>query len=109
MDRSESGYWRARGQWVVITTSVMILAWFASNLVPFFDDFVSLTGSLCAGPLSFMLPSLFFLLAVKKKGDRISTMERGALYLMFGFSILLVVMGTTASVKAIIADEATYG
>ena len=46
-------------QWFGITSVVMIATYTLANLIPFFDDFVELVGSMLSPFLAFLFPCIF--------------------------------------------------
>ena len=109
LDRRSQFFCRAQVTWTGITTAVLIMAFIASNAIPFFADFVSLMGSLESAPLSFLIPSVFYLKTAQTIGRRIHPAERAVLYTLCVVSVILIVMGTISTIAAITEDAALFG
>jgi len=54
-------------QYSTISVSILLLGYFVANAVPFFEQLLGVLGGLCAGPINFFLPILFYLVALGRK------------------------------------------
>eukprot|EP00403_Amphidinium_massartii_P034622 CAMPEP_0178443038 /NCGR_PEP_ID=MMETSP0689_2-20121128/38585_1 /TAXON_ID=160604 /ORGANISM="Amphidinium massartii, Strain CS-259" /LENGTH=543 /DNA_ID=CAMNT_0020066825 /DNA_START=72 /DNA_END=1699 /DNA_ORIENTATION=+ len=50
-----------------ISVAMLLLGYFVANAVPFFNQLLGLMGGLFAGPINFLLPILFYLVALGRK------------------------------------------
>lgn len=48
-------------RYVTIALGMLVFCYFVANLIPYFDSMLGLVGGLLAGPINFILPTLFFL------------------------------------------------
>jgi proton-coupled amino acid transporter len=104
-----SGYRQSRIQWLIISTIVMIFAFLVSNMIPFFDDLVSLIGSICSAPLIFLFPAVFYLRCEVLYGVKIGGRERLILYFILMLGAVMMVFGTISSLRKILSDMNEYG
>uniref|UniRef100_A0A7S3TFR4 Amino acid transporter transmembrane domain-containing protein n=1 Tax=Strombidinopsis acuminata TaxID=141414 RepID=A0A7S3TFR4_9SPIT len=103
---------RSWAGWNLCMLTVMVGAYLSANTIPFFADLVDLLGA-SVTPLScYILPIfayarvLFDTPSLKRK---ISKFEYLILILELQFSLLLIVVGTWASVQTIMDSWHTYG
>ncbi|KAH8946658.1 hypothetical protein BDL97_12G107900 [Sphagnum fallax] len=87
-----------RGTFIAIAT-------FFGALLPFFGDFVALTGAISVFPLSFGLVHLMYL---KVNGKNFTLYQVAWHWVMIGLAVILTVATATASVRQIISDATTY-
>jgi len=52
--------WRAKIQWMIISTTILLLSYIIANLVPNFDAFVSFLGTFQVPVLGFIFPPIFY-------------------------------------------------
>lgn len=131
--RVEEASWRARGEYVACGISLLVLGFFVSNAIPFFEDFLGLVGGFFAGPTCFFLPMAFFVGARRifltqdaslltleegnrtasakdyKKGPLIPPADMVVMAFIAALTALTMVVGTYGNVKNIIAHAAHYG
>mmetsp|Transcript_101621 Transcript_101621/g.313550 ORF Transcript_101621/g.313550 Transcript_101621/m.313550 type:complete len:500 (+) Transcript_101621:57-1556(+) len=62
----EPGGVRAHGEYVCCALLLLVACYFAANAVPFFMEFLGLMGAVFNGPISFILPMLFYAMALRK-------------------------------------------
>jgi len=104
-----SGYRHSRWQWFSISTVVLSFAFIIANLIPFFDDLVSLIGSICSAPLIFLFPVVFYLRCEALYRLKIGEKERWLLYFIILIGALMMIFGTISSFRKIFADMDEYG
>jgi len=109
LKKDSSGYRQSRWQWFIISTVVMSFAFIVSNLIPFFDDLVSLIGSMCSAPLIFLFPVVFYLRCETVYGVNIGEKERSILYFIIVLGAMMMIFGTISSLRKIFADTNEYG
>ncbi|KAI4384370.1 hypothetical protein MLD38_002536 [Melastoma candidum] len=86
------------------SVSVIVATLFAA-MIPFFGDIMALLGAFCCIPLDFILPMIFYNVAMKPS-------KRSAEYwvntLIVVVSAVLVTVGAVASIRQIILDAKSY-
>lgn len=107
--RSSSMFWQAQSQWFMITSGITIATYLLSNLIPFFDDFVELVGSLLSPFLDFLFPCVFYLKTMKNASKKIEEYERVLIYCVITFGVSVVIFGTIASFRDLVHHTEEYG
>lgn len=104
---------KGRTTWFMLTSSLMVIGFFMANLIPLFDDFVGLMGSLLSTQMSFCVPCVLYLGAQRRYG---SLMPGGldkvmvvASFVSIAMAVTLTVTGTIDAVQTIIKDAAHDG
>lgn len=127
--RVEETSWRARAEFAACGLSLLFVAFFVANAIPFFSDFLGLVGGLLSGPISFLLPMALYvgarrklrasrldLLAPEKANIFMSSTEplvaradMVAFMLIGILTLLTMVVGSYSNVKNILDHMAQYG
>eukprot|EP00434_Breviolum_minutum_P044804 symbB.v1.2.040060.t3/scaffold6963.1/size14182/2 len=66
----ESGGRRAQAEFAICAVLLLWAYWAVANAVPFFSDFLQLVGSVFSGPISYVLPAVFLLGALRLEDSR---------------------------------------
>lgn len=102
---------KARCQWLLITTAQLVCGWLMSNVIPLFDDFVSLISSLLSTQMSFTFPCVLYLALRRKRQIIESSSLDKAITLMCGITVVVAVFftvaGTYSSIKTIVQNAST--
>lgn len=109
VNMSDSKFWKAQMQWFGITSVVMIATYTLANLIPFFDDFVELVGSMLSPFLAFLFPCIFYLKTMKMSSITIEKSERIVIYIIIALGLSVILFGTTASIRDLIHHTEEYG
>ena len=80
-----------------------------ANLIPFFDDFVELVGSMLSPFLAFLFPCIFYLKTLKMSSVTIEQSERIVIYGIIALGISVILFGTTASIRDLVHHTEEYG
>jgi len=88
-------------QWFVLTITFVVLAFIMANLVPFFQELVSLIGSLTLAPICYILPCLYYLKCATMRGFKLAIHEQITIWGLILFGLLLLTAGTYSNVKNI--------
>mmetsp|Transcript_19777 Transcript_19777/g.48358 ORF Transcript_19777/g.48358 Transcript_19777/m.48358 type:complete len:195 (+) Transcript_19777:1-585(+) len=72
-------------QHFLLAVGILWCAWLLTNLIPFFEDMVSIIGALCGSPIMLGLPPLFYYSALKKKGRTMSRFDMIMCFILFFF------------------------
>ena len=92
-----------------ISTGLLGFTFVLANLVPFFDDLTSLLGSFFMPVVGFVLPIMFVLRARKLNNVETPTWERILMGVICFVMVVLCIVGTVASMDAILKRWVTYG
>jgi amino acid permease len=102
---------KARCQWFAITAIQLFFGWLVSNVVPLFDDFVSLLSSLLSTQMSFSFPCVLYLALRRQKQIISSPLLDKAITFMCLATVLVAVfftmLGAYASIKSIAEHAST--
>jgi len=109
IDTSNPRFWKAQSQWFVITSILMFCTYTLSNLIPFFDDFVELVGSMLSPFLAFLFPCVFYLKTAKMNSIIIDQSERFLIYGIIALGVSVVLFGTIASIRDLVHHTEEYG
>ena len=89
--------------------ATMLGAWLVANAIPFFAQLLSLVAAMFMGLLAFGYPSLLYILACKKTGQRIGIPEWILLVFMLALTAFLTGVGTYSNIKVLIDNFSEYG
>ena len=101
--------WRGRLEWLGCTSSVVVLSYVISNLIPFFDLLTSLIGGLFMPILCLCSPVLIYM-KMRFMVEKNLKLWEWLLYvslLMLG--VVIIVVSTIGTVKALISNWSTFG
>lgn len=98
---------RGRLKWFLLTTALLGVGWLLGNVVPDFEDFISLFGALFSTQMTFSFPCVFYLLvrnaallpALPKSVDIILLFLTWAVLVI---NVYLTICGTTSAVMNIL-------
>ena len=101
-------------RWAILTGFMAVLAYTVANLIPFFDDLVSLIGGLTGVPLTLLLPAIFYRkhLSVRSlwwSNPTTSSKESIVSAALLFFSILFMVTATAGAIHSITIDWGKHG
>lgn len=101
MEGSKTIWWKH----FLLSFTLLWAAWLLTNLIPFFEDMVSIIGAMCGSPIMLGLPPLFYYYAVKAKGDQMSRFDTFmcfvSFFLLFPFTF---VAGLTSAFKSLLEN-----
>jgi len=90
-----------RMRWLAVQSTLVLFSYVIANLIPNFESMQGLLGSLCAAPIVFGFPSLFFLRAHKCKDVTLSwsdaILSRLFLYVLCPLFMILGTIGAAIS------------
>jgi len=93
---------KALGIHFAISFVVLVSAGLMAIVIPAFDNFTSLIGSLTLPFLAYGFPAVFFICAMRAKKSAIPTGNVVLLAVFFCFLALLVVLGTMSTIENMI-------
>ena len=98
-------------RWMIITGIVAMSAFFVANAIPFFQDIVSIIGSLTSVPMSLLLPAIFYRQVQFGTSSQnvlwptmAMTKDSIASYSLLVFATLFMTAGVIASIDSIFND-----
>mmetsp|Transcript_84555 Transcript_84555/g.244282 ORF Transcript_84555/g.244282 Transcript_84555/m.244282 type:complete len:187 (-) Transcript_84555:430-990(-) len=97
--------------WSAVVLAVLVAAYFAGNLVPFFGDAVNLLGASFTPWVCWVLPIVFFWRMYSVASDRppVGRFERPLMTAEVVLACTLMVFGTVFAVQALCRKWETYG
>eukprot|EP00005_Dracoamoeba_jomungandri_P010131 CAMPEP_0174267232 /NCGR_PEP_ID=MMETSP0439-20130205/32927_1 /TAXON_ID=0 /ORGANISM="Stereomyxa ramosa, Strain Chinc5" /LENGTH=412 /DNA_ID=CAMNT_0015354619 /DNA_START=233 /DNA_END=1471 /DNA_ORIENTATION=+ len=101
---------KGRLLWLFITVFFLLFAYLVANVVPFFADFQNIIGAGMGAPVMFGWPALFYLVAMRKHGQKIAILD--LLVCCFFLAILTpfaMGVGLTSAFKSLVNDWAEFG
>lgn len=98
--------------WSIIVAVMVAASWLASQIVPFFTDFVDLLGASLTPIGCYIIPIYLYRRWLRDFGsqdDQIGNVEWAIICLELVFSICMIIFGTWEAVTQIYASWETYG
>lgn len=106
---SKKQVWNTK--WVVLISIMLVVCWFISQLIPFFDDLVDLLGATLNPIACFLVPIIYYLrwmIDDDRKND-ISIAEWSLIGLEVILAIFILFVGTATELVTIYDNWETYG
>jgi len=100
---------RATTHWFLVNVVIIILCIIVAISIPFFDSLTGLIGASLIPIACWHLPIVYFILAYKKNGYQIPTIDWILCIFIFSLGTVLVLVGTYSNMSDILDSWSTYG
>ena len=85
--------WQARVEWFALSIAVIFLLFGIAVAVPFYEVLAAFIGAACMPPVTFTLPTIFYVIAMRKSGRRVPMAEWVAIVLLNLVAAVLMTAG----------------
>jgi amino acid permease len=95
--------WRARAEWFGLSMAVIAAVFAISIAMPFYEVLASFIGAACMPAVDFILPSLFYVKAMRNSGRKVHRAEWAAIVVVNAVAFILMTVGVVHTLTQLIA------
>ncbi len=102
---------KATTHWFLITSGVMLFAWFMANAIPFFSQLTGIIGAIVGSPIALVLPPIFYIASLHANDAPIGGASSILLRSLMLLGIVLLTTGAYANINLTIekAHDGGFG
>lgn len=98
--------------WILLVGTMLLMCWLVANVIPFFNDFVSLIGSIVTPFMAIIFPSLLYarwMWDFSEKSNSISVVGWCVIMIELVSGVVVFSVGTATNIETLYNNWETYG